>query len=121
VFIVMTAVVLLLSMPNGRFHRRCAPWVDGAQVTFSYKLGLAPFVLLTFVLNCAMGIGKAPVYNYIRDYFPRHIGAVGGIVGMLGALCGFSHVRHRGTMERHFVAGVHGASPSPSGAWPGGT
>ena len=44
---------------------------------------------LTFVLGCAMGIGKASVYKYIPDYFPHDVGAVGGIVGMLGALGGF--------------------------------
>jgi NNP family nitrate/nitrite transporter-like MFS transporter len=36
-----------------------------------------------------MGIGKASVYKYIPDYFPNDVGAVGGIVGMLGALGGF--------------------------------
>src|SRR5688500_219835 len=37
-----------------------------------------------------MGIGKASVYKYIPDYFPQDVGAVGGIVGMLGALGGFA-------------------------------
>jgi NNP family nitrate/nitrite transporter-like MFS transporter len=36
-----------------------------------------------------MGIGKAAVYKYIPDYFPKDVGAVGGLVGMLGALGGF--------------------------------
>jgi NNP family nitrate/nitrite transporter-like MFS transporter len=42
-----------------------------------------------FVLACAMGIGKASVYKYIPGYFPNDVGAVGGVVGMLGALGGF--------------------------------
>jgi len=87
VFVVMTAALVLLSLPNGSFI------VDaprgGVPVTFSYRLTLASFVLLTFVLGSAMGIGKASVYKYIPDYFPRHVGAVGGLVGMLGALGGF--------------------------------
>ena len=58
-------------------------------LTFSYRLGLWPFASLMFVLGCAMGIGKASVYKYIPDYFPRDVGAVGGVVGMLGALGGF--------------------------------
>ncbi len=87
VFIVMSAVLALLSMPNGRF---VVDAVNGAApVTFTYRLGLWPFALLMFVLGCAMGIGKASVYKYIPDYFPQHVGAVGGIVGMLGALGGF--------------------------------
>jgi NNP family nitrate/nitrite transporter-like MFS transporter len=36
-----------------------------------------------------MGIGKASVYKYVPNYFPRDVGAVGGLVGMLGALGGF--------------------------------
>ena len=58
-------------------------------LTFTYRLGLWPFASLMFVLGCAMGIGKASVYKYIPDYFPRDVGAVGGVVGMLGALGGF--------------------------------
>jgi NNP family nitrate/nitrite transporter-like MFS transporter len=47
------------------------------------------FASLMFVLGCAMGIGKASVFKYIPDYFPRDVAAVGGVVAMLGALGGF--------------------------------
>lgn len=89
VFIVMTVVLMLLSMPSGTFVVDAPPGAPGAPVTLVYRLGLGSFAFLTFVLGCAMGIGKASVYKYIPDYFPRHVGAVGGIVGMLGALGGF--------------------------------
>jgi NNP family nitrate/nitrite transporter-like MFS transporter len=69
VFIVMVVVLVVLSVPSG--------------------LALSPFATLMFVLGCAMGIGKASVYKYIPDYFPNDVGAVGGVVGMLGALGGF--------------------------------
>ena len=36
-----------------------------------------------------MGIGKAAVYKHIPEYFPNDVGAVGGLVGSLGALGGF--------------------------------
>ena len=36
-----------------------------------------------------MGIGKAAVYKHIPEYFPKDVGAVGGLVGMLGGLGGF--------------------------------
>ena len=36
-----------------------------------------------------MGIGKASVYKYIPNYFPNDVGAVGGLVGLFGALGGF--------------------------------
>ncbi|MEZ5161064.1 MAG: hypothetical protein R2709_10225 [Marmoricola sp.] len=49
-----------------------------------------PFALVVFVLGCAMGVGKAAVYKHIPDYFPDNVGPVGGLVGMLGGLGGFS-------------------------------
>ena len=42
-----------------------------------------------FVVGVGMGIGKASVYKYIPNYFPHDVGAVGGLVGLLGALGGF--------------------------------
>jgi len=89
VFIIMTAVLIFLSMPNGRFVVDAQHGAGGTPMIFVYRLGLGPFAFLTFVLGCAMGIGKASVYKYIPDYFPHDVGAVGGIVGMLGALGGF--------------------------------
>ncbi len=47
------------------------------------------FTALVFVIGFMMGIGKAAVYKHIPDYFPRDIGVVGGIVGVLGGLGGF--------------------------------
>jgi NNP family nitrate/nitrite transporter-like MFS transporter len=47
------------------------------------------FTFLVFIVGCGMGIGKAAVYKYIPEYFPRDVGAVGGLVGLLGALGGF--------------------------------
>jgi len=48
------------------------------------------FTGLLFVMGVAMGFGKASVYRLIYDYYPGHIGAVGGAVGLIGALGGFS-------------------------------
>ena len=48
------------------------------------------FTALIFVMGVAMGFGKASVYRLIYDYYPGHIGAVGGAVGLIGALGGFS-------------------------------
>lgn len=46
------------------------------------------FAALLFVVGVAMGIGKASVYRFIPDYYPRDVGAVGGLVGLLGAAGG---------------------------------
>jgi MFS transporter, NNP family, nitrate/nitrite transporter len=89
VFIVMAVALVVLSLPSGTFVADLQPGATRAPLTFSYRLGLWPFASLMFVLGCAMGIGKASVYKYIPDYFPRDVGAVGGVVGMLGALGGF--------------------------------
>jgi NNP family nitrate/nitrite transporter-like MFS transporter len=89
VFVVTTATLLLLSLPSGTFVADLRPAVHDEPFTFSYRLGLWPCAGLMFVLGCAMGIGKASVYKYIPDYFPKDLGAVGGVVGMLGALSGF--------------------------------
>jgi NNP family nitrate/nitrite transporter-like MFS transporter len=47
------------------------------------------FAALMCIVGCGMGIGKASVFKYIPNYFPRDVGAVGGMVGLLGALGGF--------------------------------
>lgn len=88
VFIVMIVTLVVLAIPSGTFTADLQGETR-APVSFSYRLGLWPFATLMFVLGCAMGIGKASVYKYIPDYFPNDVGAVGGAVGMLGALGGF--------------------------------
>lgn len=47
------------------------------------------FAILTFAIGIVWGIGKAGVYKFIPDYFPDNIGAVGGMVGVIGGLGGF--------------------------------
>lgn len=84
---VMLLVSAVLMMPNGHV---VIDHADGSHTEhLGYALGLAPFAVLVFVLGCAMGVGKAAVYKHIPEYFPDHVGAVGGLVGMLGGLGGF--------------------------------
>lgn len=52
-------------------------------------LSLGRFFGLIEVVGVGMGIGKASVYKYVPEYFPADVGAVGGLVGTLGALGGF--------------------------------
>ncbi|HVH42999.1 MAG TPA: nitrate/nitrite transporter [Labilithrix sp.] len=72
--------------------------VFGAMLAACVPLGLAKqsagidlwtFFTLVELLGVSMGIGKASVYKYIPEYFPRDVGLVGGLVGTLGALGGF--------------------------------
>ncbi len=53
------------------------------------QLDVVSFTVILFVVAVGMGVGKASVYKYIPNYFPEDVGAVGGIVGLLGALGGF--------------------------------
>jgi NNP family nitrate/nitrite transporter-like MFS transporter len=54
-----------------------------------FELGLGGFFMLVEILGIGMGLGKASVYKYIPEYFPKDVGATGGLVGTLGALGGF--------------------------------
>lgn len=52
-------------------------------------LGVEAFTACMILVAIGMGIGKASVFKYIPNYYPKDVGAVGGLVGMLGALGGF--------------------------------
>ena len=71
-FILMTAATVPLCLP--------------ATVL---PLGVIAVTCLLFLVGVGMGVGKASVYKYVPSYFPNDVGAVGGLVGMLGALGGF--------------------------------
>ena len=77
VFLVMTGALMLLCVPNGNYRG------------FVYNPGVGLFTSLLVVVGCGMGIGKASVYTYVPNYYPNDVGAVGGLVGTLGALGGF--------------------------------
>lgn len=53
------------------------------------ELNVGVFTTCIVLVGVGMGIGKASVYKYIPNYYPNDVGAVGGLVGMLGALGGF--------------------------------
>nr|WP_231979251.1 MFS transporter [Tessaracoccus coleopterorum] len=67
-FALMLASSGILMMPNG-FITINHP--DGAQTQhLHYHMNLFWFVVLVFVLGCAMGFGKAAVFKHIPEYFP---------------------------------------------------
>jgi NNP family nitrate/nitrite transporter-like MFS transporter len=74
VFGLMLLACLPLALPSG---------------ALGFPVTLTVFFACIEVLAIGMGVGKASVYKYIPEYFPRDVGAVGGLVGTLGALGGF--------------------------------
>jgi len=77
--------LFLLSYPHFEvtFHT-----INGPR-TFSLGLNVYMFTALMFVLGIAWAFGKASVFKYISDDYPRNIGAISGIVGLAGGLGGF--------------------------------
>lgn len=60
------------------------------DISFEIGVGVTLFTVLIFIVGIAQGIGKASVYRSIADYYPTNMGAVGGLVGVIGGLGGFS-------------------------------
>jgi NNP family nitrate/nitrite transporter-like MFS transporter len=91
VFGIMLAATLFLSLPNGKVMIDVPTNIDssGQREAFRFAMDVTWFTILVFIVGICMGIGKAAVYKYIPEYFPKDVGAVGGLVGMLGALGGF--------------------------------
>lgn len=63
--------------------------IAAASAALCLSMEMWPFTALVVVIGVAMGIGKASVYTYIPQYFPKDVGAVGGLVGAVGGLGGF--------------------------------
>jgi NNP family nitrate/nitrite transporter-like MFS transporter len=91
VFGVMLVATFLLSAPSGHivFYVPEKFVAGGQYETLRFTMGPFWFTVLVFIVGVCMGIGKAAVYKYIPEYFPKDVGAVGGLVGLLGALGGF--------------------------------
>ena len=84
-FLVSVAASFILSYPPTTYV------VDGIRgpIQFRLETNLAAFTIIIFVLGFFMSLGKAAVYKHIPTYYPKDVGAVGGLVGMIGGLGGF--------------------------------
>jgi len=58
-------------------------------ISFGIALPTWLFTVLLFVLGISFACGMASTFKYIGDDFPENMGAVSGIVGMMGGLGGF--------------------------------
>jgi MFS transporter, NNP family, nitrate/nitrite transporter len=77
--------LFLLSYPQTAFT---VTTVEGAR-TFHIGLNVYAFTALMAILGVAWAFGKASVFKYISDDYPKNIGAISGIVGLAGGLGGF--------------------------------
>jgi NNP family nitrate/nitrite transporter-like MFS transporter len=66
--------------------------IHGIKGDFSVNIavGVVLFTVLVFVVGIAQGIGKASVYRSLADHYPDNMGSVGGLVGVIGGLGGFT-------------------------------
>ena len=85
-FLVAVACTFVLSLSADRLYRAQA---STGRSRFHLEMGVVPFTVIVFVLGFFMALGKAAVYKHIPVYYPKNVGAVGGLVGMIGGLGGF--------------------------------
>lgn len=84
-FVVSLVVLFFMSYPSSSFA------IIGIKDTleFNVTISLSVFVALSIILGFVMSLGKAAVFKHIAYYYPKNVGAVGGLVGMIGGLGGF--------------------------------
>lgn len=58
------------------------------NVEVSFAVNVWLFTLLIFIIGIAQGIGRASVFKIVYDYYPNHMGSVGGVIAAVGALGG---------------------------------
>jgi len=86
VFWVCLASLFIVSYPQTTYT------VHGISGDHTFQIGtnVWVFTAMVFAIGIAQGIGKASIYRIIHDYYPDNMGSVGGMVGVIGGLGGFT-------------------------------
>jgi len=77
--------LFFLSYPQTEFTIQT---VTGPK-TFHLGLNATVFTVIMFTMGIAFAIGKASVFKYISDDYPKNIGVISGVVGLAGGMGGF--------------------------------
>ena len=77
--------LFFLSYPQTEFTIQT---VNGPK-SFHIGLDSVLFTVIMFTMGIAFAIGKASVFKYISDDYPKNIGVVSGVVGLAGGMGGF--------------------------------
>lgn len=80
-----TIACFILSYPPTHYTVETAK----GPLSFTFAISLIGFGFVVAILGFFMALGKAAVYKHIPVYYPKSVGAVGGLVGMIGGLGGF--------------------------------
>ena len=77
--------LFFLSYPNTHYV------VEGINgpIPFSIVPPMGVRAAVLAVMGMTMSLGMAAVFKHIPEYYPKHVGAVGGVVSMIGSLGGF--------------------------------
>ncbi len=78
------------------------------DVQLTIEVNVWVFTALMTVIGIAQGFGRASVYKTIHEYYPEHMGSVGGLVAAIGALGGCTLPIAFGFAED--LTGIHSAS-----------
>ncbi|MCC7463350.1 MAG: NarK/NasA family nitrate transporter [Gammaproteobacteria bacterium] len=84
-FSVSLLCLFLLSYPNTHYV------VDGINgpIHFTIAPSVMQRAIVLGVLGFVLSLGAAAVFKHVPSYYPKHVGAVSGLVGMIGGLGGF--------------------------------
>ncbi len=84
-FYASLCVFFVMSYPSSHY----TIYGINGTIEFEISISLSVFVALSVILGFVMSLGMAAVYKHIPNYYPDHVGSVGGLVGMIGGLGGF--------------------------------
>src|SRR5690606_9363057 len=83
--LVSVVCTFILSYPPTDYTVR---GIEG-PIVFHFEVGLITFGVVAAVLWFFMSLRMAAVFRHIPVYYPKNVGAVGGLVGMMRGLGGF--------------------------------